>query len=127
MLSYMNSIHNFLTTTSILLIFLAFTFNVSVTALRQLEPPNPDDITKGLPTRSNVEPEPTKSKFKGKSIGGIEIPKETQIHHIKVENSGIYNGNEIKYSWIILSIVCASLIGRKDNTEEESCSRMEDE
>ncbi|CAG8580049.1 1091_t:CDS:1, partial [Dentiscutata heterogama] len=129
-------------------------------ALRQLEPPNPDEITKGLiPSRSTVEPEPTKSKYKGKSIGGIsgllnglstptsditnnihqtttpplsniitptkpvsikptynpsnELPKEThnQPPHNSLENSGIYSGDEITYSWMVLSVVCAFLIG----------------
>ncbi|CAG8821538.1 17128_t:CDS:1, partial [Gigaspora margarita] len=43
-----------------------------VAALWQFEPPNPDEITKGLvPLMSTVEPEPTRSKYRGKSFGGI--------------------------------------------------------
>ncbi|CAG8541522.1 15267_t:CDS:1 [Cetraspora pellucida] len=159
----MNTFHNPLTIL-LLLIFITFTLDF-VAALRQLEPPNPDEITKGvIPSRSTVEPEPTKSKYKGKSIGGIsgllgglstptssimdnnihhqatpilsnsintmpstrpvsftpnrilsnEVPKETQnptLPHSNLENSGIFNGGEIAYSWMVLSVVCAFLIG----------------
>ncbi|CAG8689264.1 28243_t:CDS:1 [Racocetra persica] len=155
----MNTFHNPLTT-FFLLIFVAFILNL-VVALRQFELPNLDDITKGIiPSMSIVEPESTRSKYRGKSIGGIsgllgglstptssiidnqatpiltnsintmpstisgsftptrifsnEIPKETQNPiplHGNLENSGIYNGGEIAYSWMVLSVVFAFLIG----------------
>ncbi|CAG8495543.1 23379_t:CDS:2 [Gigaspora rosea] len=127
-----------------LLIFITFTLDF-VATLRQFEPLNPDKITKGLiPLMSTVEPEPTRSKYRGKSFSGIsgllndnsssfikyyitptrpvsikpthsisnEIPKETQNHpsYSNLENSGIYDGGEITYSWMVLSAVCAFLI-----------------